>query len=141
MNAQKTGLLIYEMRTRKNLTQKELAEKCNVTDKAVSKWERGEGCPDVTVLPKLAEIFGIEVESLMKGEIPLSQDVSGKTIKISSVASFIAIIALVIAMYIIHPQMPHINTHAPVFVIIFIIIYKHIPNIVRLIKGEEKRVI
>lgn len=82
MNAQKTGLLIYEMRTRKDLTQKELAEKCNVTDKAVSKWERGEGCPDVTVLPKLAEIFGIEVESLMKGEIPLSQDVSGKTIKI-----------------------------------------------------------
>ena len=82
MNAQKTGLLIYEMRTRKGLTQKELAEECNVTDKAVSKWERGEGCPDVTVLPKLAEIFGIEVESLMNGEIPLSQDVSGKTIKI-----------------------------------------------------------
>ena len=82
MNAQKTGLLIYEMRTRKGLTQKELAEKCNVTDKAVSKWERGEGCPDVTVLPKLAEIFGIEVESLMNGEIPLSQDVSGKTIKV-----------------------------------------------------------
>ena len=67
--------------------------------------------------------------------------ISGKMIKISSVASFIAIIALVIAMYIIHPQMPHINTHAPVFIIIFIIIYKHIPNIVRLIKGEEKRVI
>ena len=67
--------------------------------------------------------------------------ISGKTIKISSVASFIAIIALVIVMYIIHPQMPHINTHAPVFIIIFIIIYKHIPNIVRLIKGEEKRVI
>ena len=82
MNAQKTGLLIYEMRTHKGLTQKELAEKCNVTDKAVSKWERGEGCPDVTVLPTLAEIFGIEVESLMNGEIPLSQDVSGKTIKI-----------------------------------------------------------
>ncbi len=81
MNAQKTGLLIYEMRTRKGLTQKELAEKCNVTDKAVSKWERGEGCPDVTVLPRLAEIFGIEVESLMNGELPLSQDVSGKTIK------------------------------------------------------------
>ena len=82
MNAQKTGLLIYEMRTRKGLTQKELAEKCNVTDKAVSKWERGEGCPDVTVLPKLAEIFGIEVENIMNGEIPLSQDVSGKTIKV-----------------------------------------------------------
>lgn len=82
MNAEKTGFLIYELRNRKGLTQKELAEKCNVTDKAVSKWERGESCPDVTVLPKLAEVFGVEVESIMNGEIPLSQDVSGKTIKI-----------------------------------------------------------
>lgn len=81
MNAEKTGILIYDLRTRKGLTQKELAEKCNVSDKAVSKWERGEGCPDVTVLPKLAEVFGIEVDSLMKGEIPFSQDVSDKTIK------------------------------------------------------------
>ena len=81
MNAEKTGILIYDMRTRKGLTQKELAEKCNVSDKAVSKWERGEGCPDVTVLPKLAKVFGIEVDSIMKGEIPFSQDVNGKTIK------------------------------------------------------------
>ena len=81
MNAEKTGILIYDMRTREGLTQKELAEKCNVSDKAVSKWERGEGCPDVTVLPKLAEVFGIEVDSIMKGEIPFSQDVNGKTIK------------------------------------------------------------
>ena len=81
MNAEKTGFLIYELRNRKGLTQKELAEQCNVTDKAVSKWERGEGCPDVTVLPKLAEIFGVEVESIMNGELPVSQDVSGKKIK------------------------------------------------------------
>ena len=77
MNAEKTGLLIYELRSRKGLTQKELAEKCNVSDKAVSKWERGDGCPDVSVLPKLAEVFGVEVESIMNGEIPFSQDVSG----------------------------------------------------------------
>ena len=81
MNAEKTGLLIYQLRNRKGFTQKELAEKCNVSDKAVSKWERGESCPDVTVLPKIAEVFGVEVESIMNGEIPFSQDVSGKTIK------------------------------------------------------------
>ena len=81
MNAEKIGLLIYELRTRKGFTQKELAEKCNVSDKAVSKWERGDGCPDVTVFPRLAEVFGIEVETIMNGEIPFSQDVSGKTIK------------------------------------------------------------
>ena len=80
MNAEKTGLLIYELRSRKGLTQKELAEKCNVSDKAVSKWERGDGCPDVSVLPKLAEVFGVEVESIMNGEIPFSQDVNGKKI-------------------------------------------------------------
>ena len=81
MNAEKIGLLIYELRTRKGFTQKELAEKCNVSDKAVSKWERGDGCPDVTVFPRLAEVFGIEVETIMNGEIPFSHDVSGKTIK------------------------------------------------------------
>ena len=81
MNAEKTGNLIYEIRTRKNLTQKELAELVNVSDKAVSKWERGEGCPDVSVLPNLAAALGIEVETLMKGEMPLTQDVSGKQIK------------------------------------------------------------
>lgn len=81
MNAEKTGNLIYEIRTRKNLTQKELAELVNVSDKAVSKWERGEGCPDVSVLPNLAAALGIEVETLMNGEMPMSQDVSGKQIK------------------------------------------------------------
>ncbi|MCQ2577418.1 MAG: FliM/FliN family flagellar motor switch protein [Treponema sp.] len=81
MNAEKTGNLIYEIRTRKNLTQKELAELINVSDKAVSKWERGEGCPDVSIMPNLAAALGIEVETLMNGEMPLTQDVSGKQIK------------------------------------------------------------
>lgn len=81
MNAEKTGTLIYEIRNRKNLTQKELAELINVSDKAVSKWERGEGCPDVSILPNLAAALGVEVESLLNGEIPVTQDVSGKEIK------------------------------------------------------------
>lgn len=81
MNASKIGNLIYELRTRKNLTQKELAEQINVSDKAVSKWERGEGCPDVSIMPVLAQVLGIEVESLINGEIPVTQDISGKQIK------------------------------------------------------------
>lgn len=81
MNAEKIGKLIYELRTRKNLTQKELAEKINISDKAVSKWERGEGCPDISIIPSLAEVLGIEVDSLINGTIPLTQDVSGKNIK------------------------------------------------------------
>jgi len=63
--------------------------------------------------------------------------IMAKTLKISSLSSLIALIALLIASFFIHPELPH----APVIIIAFIIIYKHIPNIVRLVKGEEKKVI
>lgn len=63
--------------------------------------------------------------------------IAAKTLKISSLSSLIALVALVIASFFLHPDMPH----APVLIIGFIIIYKHIPNIVRLIQGEEKKVI
>jgi glycerol-3-phosphate acyltransferase PlsY len=63
--------------------------------------------------------------------------VMAKTLKISSLSSLIALIALVIASFIIHPDIPH----APILIIGFIIIYKHIPNIIRLFQGEEKKVI
>ncbi len=55
MDAEKTGKLINFLRSKKSLTQKQLAELINVSDKAVSKWERGDGCPDVGLLPSLAE--------------------------------------------------------------------------------------
>jgi glycerol-3-phosphate acyltransferase PlsY len=51
------------------------------------------------------------------------------------------LLALIIGSFLIHYEMPGINTHAPLFIIAFIVVYKHIPNIVRLIKGEEGRVI
>lgn len=69
MNAQKMGELILSMRKAKNMTQKELAEKLNVTDKAVSKWERGLGYPDITMLPSLSETLGVAMGDLLKGEI------------------------------------------------------------------------
>ncbi|MEA2091266.1 MAG: glycerol-3-phosphate 1-O-acyltransferase PlsY [Campylobacterota bacterium] len=60
-----------------------------------------------------------------------------KTIKISSVSSLTGVAALLISSFFIHPDM----AHAPVVFIVFILYYKHIPNIVRLFKGEEKRVV
>ena len=63
--------------------------------------------------------------------------VSAKTIKISSLSSLIGLGALVIASFIIHPQM----AHAPIILIAVILVYKHIPNIIRIIKGEEKRLV
>ncbi|MDY0237537.1 MAG: glycerol-3-phosphate 1-O-acyltransferase PlsY [Campylobacterales bacterium] len=64
-----------------------------------------------------------------------------KSVKISSVASLGGLLALIISSFLIHYEMPHINTHAPIIIIAFIVIYKHIPNIIRLFKGEEGRVI
>lgn len=61
-----TGELISSLRHEKGFTQKELAEKLNVTDKAVSKWERDVSLPDINTIPKLAEIFGLSIEELIK---------------------------------------------------------------------------
>ena len=70
MDAEKTGKLINFLRSKKSLTQKQLAELVNVSDKAVSKWERGDGCPDVGILPALAEVLETDVDSLLQGELP-----------------------------------------------------------------------
>lgn len=56
---------ISELRLRSGMTQQELAEKLNYTDKAVSKWERGESVPDISVLARVAEIFGVTVDHLI----------------------------------------------------------------------------
>lgn len=67
MNYEKIGEFITLKRKEKNLTQNELAKKIGVTDKAVSKWERGLGCPDVSILEILAKELGVSVLELLKG--------------------------------------------------------------------------
>lgn len=67
--------------------------------------------------------------------------VVGKVLKISSLASLAALLALVIASFIVHPELEPINTHAPILIIAYIVIYKHIPNIKRLFSGAEGKVI
>ena len=59
---------IAELRQSNGLTQLDLAEKLNYSDKAVSKWERGESLPDVTVLMQIAELFGVTLDWLVKEE-------------------------------------------------------------------------
>ena len=67
MDTNKTGLLIRALRTEREMTQSTLAARLNVTEQAVSKWERGQGCPDVSLLPQLAQILGVTVENLLNG--------------------------------------------------------------------------
>lgn len=62
------GETIATLRKQKGMTQNELAEKMNVTDKAVSKWERDLSCPDVNTISKLANILDVSVEELLKAK-------------------------------------------------------------------------
>ena len=68
MNQLKIGRFIAECRKRKGLTQMQLAEKLNITDKAVSKWERGIAMPDTSIMLELCDILGISVNELLSGE-------------------------------------------------------------------------
>lgn len=62
------GETIASLRKEKGMTQNELAEKMNVTDKAVSKWERDLSCPDVNTISKLADILEVSIEELLKAK-------------------------------------------------------------------------
>ncbi|WP_457595864.1 glycerol-3-phosphate 1-O-acyltransferase PlsY [Hydrogenimonas sp.] len=64
----------------------------------------------------------------------------GKTLRISSLASLGALVTFIVASYVLHPDVPHIHSHAPIWIVAIIIVYKHIPNIVRLVRGEEAKV-
>ena len=68
MTSKKCGEFISFLRKEKNLTQKQLAEKLNVSDKAISRWETGKGYPDVSSLVALSEFFSVSVNELLAGE-------------------------------------------------------------------------
>lgn len=62
------GTFIAALRKASGMTQKELAEKLNVSDKSVSRWERDDGAPDLSVIPVIAEIFGVTCDELLRGQ-------------------------------------------------------------------------
>ena len=68
MKEKTLGQTIAALRKERGMTHAELADQMNVTDKAVSKWERDLSCPDVGSLPRLAEILGISLDELMRVE-------------------------------------------------------------------------
>ena len=68
MNNQSMGDMISTLRKEKGMTQKDLADRLSITDKAVSKWERNLAFPDTATIPGLAEILGISVEELMNAK-------------------------------------------------------------------------
>ena len=66
MEAKELGSFIARIRKEKQITQAELAKRLNVTDKAVSRWERGLGFPDINTLEPLADALGVSLAELMK---------------------------------------------------------------------------
>lgn len=87
MDSEKSGRIISNARKKLNMTQKELAEKICVSDKAVSKWERGLSFPDVAILIPLSEVLNINLYDLIKGEESKKKqddEVLKETIKLST---------------------------------------------------------
>ncbi len=68
MEKKTIGAFIAVLRKANGLTQRELAEQLNVSDKAVSRWERDEAMPDLTLIPVLADIFGVTADELLRGQ-------------------------------------------------------------------------
>ena len=79
MNQEKIGRFIAKCRKEKNLTQMQLAEKLNITDRAVSKWERGKAMPDVSIMLDLCNILEITVNDLLNGEVLTMENYNEKT--------------------------------------------------------------
>ena len=77
MDCAKTGKLIRYLRLEQNLTQKNLADKMNISDKTVSKWERGLGCPDVSLLAQLSCILKVNIEQMLDGDLSPESFVGG----------------------------------------------------------------
>lgn len=84
MDLIKTGKIISEARKNKNMTQKELASKLHISDKAISKWERGLGCPDISFLIPLTKILDISLYELLSGEKEEVEETLKKTINYSN---------------------------------------------------------
>ena len=69
MDCAKVGKLILELRREKNMTQKELADTMNLSDRTISRWERGVGCPDISLLNELSRVLGVNIGKILAGDL------------------------------------------------------------------------
>ena len=68
MEKKTIGQFIAALRKANGMTQQDVADRLNVSNKAISRWERDECAPDITLIPALAEMFGVTCDELLKGE-------------------------------------------------------------------------
>lgn len=89
MSKQTMGEMIADLRRERGMTQKDLADKMSVTDKAVSKWERNLSCPDVNSIPRLAEVLGVSVEELMNAAPKAQEEPEQKGTEIQKIVDLV----------------------------------------------------
>ena len=89
---------LVELRTKAHLTQLQLAEMLNYSDKAVSKWERGEAIPDIRVLIQLSELYGVTIDDLVKGTEVASM--AKPKHRIISKRAFIAVLSVILVWFV-----------------------------------------
>ena len=80
MDCEKISALIRTLRREQGMTQRELGEALHISDRTVSKWERGLGCPDVSLLPALSARLGVALEGMLSGELESSRE-KGESMK------------------------------------------------------------
>lgn len=116
------GERIAELRKQKNLSQQELANKLNVSNKTISKWERGNGTPDVDTLIKLSKVFNISLDEFINdnsknekpkntGDVNIIHSVNKKNIIIGSIIGIVLLLAVVsILLYFYIPRSPELSS-------------------------------
>ena len=69
MDMSKTGELLRQLRKEKRMTQKQAAELLQISDRTISKWERGTGFPDVSLWKGISTLYGVEIEKMLDGDL------------------------------------------------------------------------
>lgn len=82
MDCAKVGALILQLRREMRLTQRQLAERLHISAKTVSKWERGQGCPDVSLLRELSGVLNVNIEKILAGELNANRPDGGNMKKL-----------------------------------------------------------
>lgn len=77
MNSRDIGNLIKTLRLQKNLTQQQLADELFVSAKTISKWECGNGCPDISLIPNIAQYFSVDIQQFLSGVLEKDKTIGG----------------------------------------------------------------
>lgn len=109
MDSKKTGELLAKLRKEKGLTQRELSSILEVSPKTISKWETGCGLPDISLLKKISEIFGITIEELLEGNLKNNEEIkiekeNKKRIFLVGIVLLMIILILIVVITIINRE-------------------------------------